>query len=359
MTTENSEELPYATGKSLRVFGKIRARAEDFQVEEVPVYAPEGRGEHLFVRFRKTDLNTPEAVRRIAQALGGDPREAGWAGLKDRHAVTTQWASFFKADPARALGLDLPGIQVLEAALHPHKIRTGHLRANRFAIRVRGAQADVATASQLLEQLAADGAPNYYGEQRFGREQSNLERARRWLLQGGPPPRDRFQRKLLASVLQSELFNRWLAARVRAGALGRPIAGDLMRKEDTGGVFVATDPELEAPRMQRWEISPTGPMFGAKMRWPEAEALRIEEELIASAGLDAERLERLRAVLPGTRRVARIRPEGLQWSADEEALELRFSLPKGAYATVILRELLKPDAPSGEPENGDELDGET
>jgi tRNA pseudouridine13 synthase len=344
MTAESSEELPYATVKSLRVLGKIRDQPQDFQVEEVPAYAPEGRGDHLFVRFRKTDLNTPEAVRRIATALGVDARAAGWAGLKDRRAVTSQWASFHRADAAAALALDLPGIRVLEAAPHPHKIRTGHLRANRFVILIRGAAAQSAVAGQLLAELALRGAPNYYGEQRFGRERGNLARARAWLLEGGAPPRDRFERKLIASTLQSEIFNQWLAARVLGGELDRPVQGDLMRKEDTGGLFVAEDPNDAAERMARWEISPTGPMVGAKMRWPAGESERRERALCERWGLLDERLAQLRSWLPGTRRVARVRPTETRIDEHEAGLELAFTLPKGAYATVILRELLKPDA---------------
>jgi tRNA pseudouridine13 synthase len=343
MTTDNSEELPYATGKSLRVFGKIRAQPEDFQVEEVPAYAPEGHGEHLFVRFSKTALNTPDAVRRIADALGVDPRDAGWAGLKDRWAVTTQWASFFRADAERARALALPGIHVLEARAHPHKIRTGHLRANRFAILIRGASDQAALAAQLLEMLAHRGAPNYYGEQRFGRDRQNLARARAWLIAGERAPRDRFQRKLFASTLQSELFNQWLADRVRRDELDRPVLGDLMRKEDTFGMFTAVDVEEAAQRMQRWEISATGPMFGAKMRWPEADALAIERALLERSEVTEDLLARQRAWLPGARRVARVRPEDVECRGVPVGIALRFTLPKGAYATVILRELLKPE----------------
>ncbi len=343
MTTDSSEELPYATVKSLRVLGKIRDQPQDFQVEEVPAYAPEGRGEHVFVRFQKTELNTPEAVRRIAEALGVDAREAGWAGLKDRRAVTSQWASFHRADPDAARALVLPGIEILEAARHPHKIRTGHLRSNRFLIRIRGAREHLAAAGQMLEQLSRLGAPNYYGEQRFGRDGANLTRARAWLLEGGPPPRDRFQRKLIASTLQSEIFNQWLAARVRTGALDRVVQGDLMRKEDSGGLFIASDVGEATERMQRWEISPTGPMLGAKMRWPEGEAERVERALCEHWGLTTERLEQLRTLLPGTRRVARIRPADVRLGEYPEGLEVAFTLPKGSYATVILRELLKPD----------------
>jgi tRNA pseudouridine13 synthase len=341
MSTESPDELPYATAKSLRVFGKIRQQPHDFQVDEIPAYEPSGSGDHLFVRFEKTGLNTPAAVTQLARALDSDPSQAGWAGLKDRHAVTTQWASFFRADAARARALELPGIRVLDAHPHPHKIRTGHLRGNRFRIRVVSGDDPLPIAEQVLAELASHGAPNYYGEQRFGIDDGNLERALRWLREGGPAPRDRFQRKLLVSTWQSSLFNRWLAARVARGELGRAREGDVMRKEDSGGIFVSDDLAADQLRMDGWEISPTGPMFGSKMRWPTGEAERVERALWAEHGLDEAVVSRLGALAEGTRRVARIRPAETQVSADAEGVVLAFVLPKGAYATVILRELLK------------------
>ena len=341
MSTESPVELPYATAKSLRVLGKIRQQPNDFRVDEIPAYTPSGNGDHLFVRFEKTGLNTPQAVAELARALDADPAQAGWAGLKDRHAVTTQWASLFGADPDRALALELPGVRVLEAHRHPHKIRTGHLRANRFRIRVVSAPEALPVAQQVIAELATTGAPNYYGEQRFGIDDGNLERALRWLREGGPPPRDRFQRKLLVSTWQSSLFNRWLAERVESTGLGRARAGDLMRKEDSGGMFVAEDLAAAQLRMDGWEISPTGPMFGSKMRWPEADAERFERALWAEHGLDDATVSRLGALAEGTRRVARIRPAETLVEGDADGVVLAFVLPKGAYATVILRELLK------------------
>jgi tRNA pseudouridine13 synthase len=342
MSTDSSEEHPYATGKSLRVFGKIRDRPDDFVVDELPAYEPLGHGDHLFVRFQKTGLNTQEAVRLIAAALGVDAGQAGYAGMKDRHAVTQQWASFFGAEPERALALELPAIRVLAAARHPHKIRTGHLRANHFKLLIRDAPAEqLETATQVFAELDRRGAPNYYGEQRFGRDRGNVAEARRFVLEDGPPPRDRFRRKLLASALQSEVFNHWLAGRLRAGTFDQPMLGDLMRKEDSGGMFVASEIEPARERMAGWEISPTGPMFGAKMRWPEGEARALEEQLCADFGFTEERMSRMRGLLPGTRRVARVRPEDVSIAAVPAGIELAFTLPKGAYATVILRELLK------------------
>lgn len=352
MTTQSSEQLPHATAKSLRVLGKIREGADDFQVDEIPAYAPEGRGDHLFVRFEKTDLSTPEAVRRIAEALGVRADQAGFAGLKDKRAVTTQWASFLGASPERASALTLPGITVREVARHPHKLRTGHLRANRFRLRIRGVQAGAdAIAREVLDPLARHGSPNYYGEQRFGGDGQNLARARAWIIERGPAPRARFDRKLLASVWQAELFNAWLAARLRDGTWRSAIHGDLMRKEDTGGLFTAEDAREAAERAERFEISATGPMFGADMRWPNHEARAREEALLAGAGLTQDRLRELRNIAPGTRRVARVRPEDVRVELESsDCLRLELTLPKGAYATVVLRELMKPDAASEAPD---------
>ena len=344
MSTEGPIILPYATAKSRRVLGKFREQVEDFQVDEVPAYAASGTGEHLFVRFEKSGLNTRDAVDSLARALQSDPRQAGFAGLKDRQAVTTQWASFFGVDPDAAAGLALPGIRVLEALRHPHKLRTGHLRANAFRIRLREAGSDaLPIARELLAELCRAGAPNYYGEQRFGHDAQNVPQALRWLRDGEPAPRDPWKRKLLVSAWQSGLFNRWLAERVERGELGRALAGDLMRKEDTGGLFVAEDVIDAQNRLDSWAISPTGPMFGTEMRWPAQDAERLERALWAELGLPDESLARVAKIAEGTRRVARIRPEGLELAADGDDLLLAFSLPKGAYATVILRELQKPE----------------
>lgn len=344
MTTLDSEQLPHATAKSLRVFGKVRQGAQDFQVDEIPAYVPEGRGDHLFVHFRKTDLSTPEAVRRIARALEVDAEQAGFAGLKDKHAITTQWASFFGASAELAARIELPGIEVLQASPHPHKLRTGHLHGNRFRLRVRDTQPGAASVARtLLDELQAHGSPNYFGEQRFGSAGDNLARAQRWIALRGAAPRSRFDRKLFVSVWQSSWFNAWLAQRMRDGSWRSAVHGDLMRREDSGGLFTADDLSDVQARAERFEISATGPIFGADMRWPNHAALAHERALLETTGVPAERLRELRKLAPGTRRVARIRPRDVQVIEEEGSLVLELTLPKGAYATVVLRELQKPD----------------
>jgi tRNA pseudouridine13 synthase len=335
-------QLPYATAKSLRTLGKIRCVPEDFQVDEVPAYPPAGHGGHLFVQFEKRSQTTREAVALLAKALGVNPRDVGVAGQKDKHAITTQWASFERASPEAALGVALPNLRVLAAVPHPHKLRTGHLRANRFVIVIREAS-DYEHAQAVLRQLEVDGVPNYYGEQRFGAGERNVARAQAMLLGQAPMPRDRFERKMLMSALQSSLFNEWLALRVTDGLYAQPILGDLLRKEDSGGLFINQDNADAMRRMQAWEISATGPMFGASMRRPEAEADTREQAVFQRSGLTQEVLAAHAKLGEGTRRAARVRIAEPQVEAVAEGLRLSFELPSGAYATTLLREVMKND----------------
>lgn len=337
--------LPYLTGDITPIAGRVRDRPEDFRVTEVPAYEPSGEGDHVLVRFRKAGLTTPQAVDRLAREVGADPRQAGWAGLKDRHAVTEQWASLFGTTPEAVLAAEVDGVAVLAAARHPHKLRTGHLRANVFELVVRGVPAErLGDLEEILGRLAAHGLPNAFGEQRFGRDGDNVARARRWLVEGGRAPRGRFERKLLVSALQADVFNRALAARMREGLLDRPVPGDLMKREDSGGLFVAPDPAEVAPRLARFEVSPTGPIVGPKMRWPEGEARAREEAAMAEARVPAEVLGRLGRSGPGSRRPYRVKVIEPSAEPRGDGVALRFTLPRGAYATALLREILKQDA---------------
>jgi len=321
--------------------GRIRERFEDFRVDEVPAFEPAGEGDHCLVHIEKTDLTTREAIKRLARALGVQPRDVGSAGMKDRRAVTTQWLSLPDVDPERARDASADGLRVLAAERHPKKLRTGQLRGNRFAIRVRGApSARVPDAAAVMTRLVERGLPNYFGPQRFGRDGKNVEHARAWLVDGGKAPRDRFQRKLLVSSLQSALFNDTVDARVREGRLGTVEEGDLLRKEETGGLFTSDDPAVDQPRADSWELSPTGPIFGPKMRWPTGAAERRERAQLEAAGIDDAILGRIGKAGPGTRRVVRLRPGDAGIEACEDGFLARFTLPAGSYATVLLREIL-------------------
>jgi tRNA pseudouridine13 synthase len=257
---------------------------------------------------------------------------------------------------------------VLASARHGNKLRTGHLAGNRFVIVLRDLACPVgealARAHAKVAVLAREGMPNFYGEQRMGHSGSTL--AAGWALAAGLdgrvtvqttdgvahqiPLRDRALRRLAASALQSELFNRVVAARLEAGTLRRVLPGDLCRKTDSGGSFVTDDPAREQERLERGEIELTGPMWGPKMMRPAGEAADVEAAALAQMGLDEAAFQRLGALAQGTRRALQVRPGELACAADDASLRLRFALPAGSFATVLLHELCGPggadDGPS-------------
>jgi tRNA pseudouridine13 synthase len=344
-TKRQAMPLPYLTAGVPPIEAQLRASPEDFVVDEIPAYAPSGEGNHVFAHIEKRGLTTRDAVQRMCNALDIDAREAGWAGLKDRHAVTRQWVSLAGTTPDDVRQLDIEGLRVLETAPHPQKLRTGHLRGNRFSIRLRGIEPSrMDDLRRVLSEMEAHGLPNYYGEQRFGREGDNAERALRWVRGEGRAPRAGFQRKLQMSALQSELFNRCVAERVETSTLGKVYAGDVMKKHESGGVFIAEDPLVEQPRADAWETSPTGPIFGAKMRWPEGEARAREEALLTEAGLTPAHFAQWKRVAPGTRRFVRVPLREIGLTVSDHTVTLEFTLPAGSYATILVREILKRDA---------------
>jgi len=335
-------DLPYLTAALPGTGGVLRTVPEDFVVDEVPAYTPSGAGDHVFVRIEKRGLTTAQAVQRISRTLDINERDVGVAGMKDRHAVTRQWLSLPPpVTPEQALALELEDVRVLEAARHAHKLRTGHVRANRFVLRVRGVVPDaVARAQAIMGVLARPpGAPNFYGEQRFGREGDNAARGRE-MLAGGKPPRDRKLARLLVSALQSELFNAWLTARMTDGLYARVLAGDVLRKLG-GGMFTCEDAATDEARLLAGELVVTGPMFGDKMRAAAGDAGAREDAILAAAGLARDSFASVRAIAEGTRRDASIQVGEPSVAADGETLEVAFTLPGGAYATTVMREVMK------------------
>jgi tRNA pseudouridine13 synthase len=338
--------------------GLIKRAPEDFVVEELPAYEPSGEGTHLFVRFEKKNLTTDAAVRIITKALGIEMRDVGIAGMKDKVAVTTQWVSV--PAPAKAVDLEerakalvLENIKVLDAKRHGNKLKTGHLKGNRFDILVRDVDADaVAGIMAAMERFSKEGVPNLFGLQRFGKEGDNAQRARAWLTGKERAPGDPRLRRFHFSALQSAVFNAVLDARVADGTWNKAVLGDLLKKEDTGGIFVCTDVQADLERADRGEVCPTGPIVGARMRSAEG-AIKELEERLAAPFLEGVDLERARSLGEGTRRALRLRLTGCSVAqvmnskgvpGDDESdyreqpgsLRVQFVLPKGAYATTVL-----------------------
>lgn len=329
----------------------FRSAPEDFIVDEIPAYSPSGKGEHLFVTIRKTGWTTLDAVRRIASALEVDARGAGFAGMKDKHAITSQTLSFplpIAKSPeeavARAKGIS--GIEILGFSRHENKLKPGHLVGNRFRITLRGLDAEGASTIRAhLETIKKTGVPNAFGPQRFGRDGENPERALAFVRGETRGPKDRREQRLLFSALQSLLFNRVLEEREREGTWCSVLPGDLAKKHDTGGLFLvpADGPErIDAEeRAIAGGISPTGPMFGAKMRWPEGAPKELEKRVRDASLGSLERLEGLRHLGEGTRRALRmmvsdLTTETLNEGKSGHSLAVCFVLPKGGYATTVL-----------------------
>jgi tRNA pseudouridine13 synthase len=319
---------------------------ETFTVEEIPAYAPSGEGTHLFLWIEKRGLTTFDAIARIARGLGLAPRDVGYAGLKDRHALTRQWLSVPGVLPARALEIADADLKVLMATPHPHKLRLGHLRGNRFEVTLTGNATDAEREAlrARFAALAASGVPNKFGAQRFGADGDNAA-AGLALLRGERRERDKRRRRLLLSALQSAVFNRALELRAASGGLAEVRRGDVLQKTDSGGLFVSLDPAVDQPRVDRGEVIPTGPLPGGReIEPPEGTPARaIDDEAIAAVGATREDFTRAGRELPGARRSVLLKPGDAAIelaSAPDSAVLLRFTLPSGSYATVFVDAVL-------------------
>ncbi|HEX9619732.1 MAG TPA: tRNA pseudouridine(13) synthase TruD [Polyangiaceae bacterium] len=321
------------------VGGCIGEAPDDFVVDEIPLYEASGSGQHLFVRVRKRSMTTPELCHAVARAAGVNERDIGYAGLKDRHAVTTQWLSLPAAgvDPER---WDLPdGVEVLAVRLHENKLRTGHLAANAFDIRVVGAgEGGAERAGAVVAFLIEQGVPNYFGPQRFGGGGTNLAAALDWARAGLPRTR-RFKAKLWPSVLQAEVFNRYLTSRLALGT-DRLLDGEVVRLDRTTRWFVVDDPEKERPRLHARDVHLTGPVFGPRAPRAARRGAALELAALGELELSDADLARLGKLAPGTRRDLFMRPTGAAIEPGVDAsFRVCFSLPAGGYATQVIGEI--------------------
>jgi tRNA pseudouridine13 synthase len=301
----------------------MKSCPDDFRVVEIPAIEPAGDGEHLWLRVEKTGLGSPAVAAELARAFAVAEVAVGYAGMKDKHAVTEQWFSVQTPRAADALP-SLPGVRVLEATRHQRKLRRGELAGNRFDVVLRNVAGDAW--AQRLAEIRDTGVPNYFGPQRFGTD--NLERALAWL----PERRRRriapFRAGLHLSVLRSFLFNEVLAARVRAGNWRILIGGDVAAEVPRADV--AEDPADPA------EAVPTGPLWGRGRPPAHGEALALETAALAPYQGVCEGLEH--AGLTQERRSLVLRPAGLRWHRQGDLVTVAFALPPGGYATVMLAE---------------------
>jgi tRNA pseudouridine13 synthase len=323
--------------------GRLRTTAEDFLVEELLGFAPAGSGQHLLLKVIKRDANTQWVARALARAAGCRPGDVGYAGLKDRRAIAVQWFSVPR--PRHSVswpGLAGEGFEVLEAHAHHRKLPRGALAGNRFAIRVHAGAARGATLAGRLapriEILSARGVPNYFGAQRFGRAGANL------LPDGAAlPPVGSPQRGFVLSAARSLLFNAVLAARVEAGSWEQLLEGEIVNLDGRGSIFAADPADALLPaRCARLEIHPTGPLWGAGSPPCAGPVLALESRVAAEFVHACARCAD--AGLRQERRSLRLRIAALEMSTEPDAVLLRFELPRGCFATSVLRELIEPSA---------------
>ena len=333
--------LPHAQGEP-KLRGILKGQPEDFIVDEVLSFSPSGKGEHTLIRLEKKSETTDQLVRALARFAGIKPRDVGYAGLKDRQAITRQWFSLpgstgsmpdwsqFHSDSYR----------VLEVTRNDRKLRRGAIQLNRFYLLLRDLSGDVSELAERLDYITQKGVPNYFGPQRFGRDGQNVSRARALL--ADPSLRvSPYHRGLYLSAARSELFNQILANRVRKGLWNRAVEGDLFMFQGSK-TFFGPEPISETllTRLNQGEIHPSGPLIGRDPSHAQAEARSIEESVLAEhsdlvQGLCREGLET-------QRRPFRLMPRDLHWEVESAGiLRLSFDLPAGSYATTVLRELIE------------------
>jgi len=334
--------LPYITKDLQGIGGKIRQQTNHFVVEEIPTYDPQGVGNHLYVNITKENLTTREIQLRLADLFEIKPEEVGKAGLKDKYAVTTQTFSVLfndRASPEEIMPIienNIP-VKVNWAKYHNNKIRAGHLQGNRFTILLTQADGSVEEAKSIADRINETGLPNFYGVQRTGEEGENVYQG--WLiLKKKKRLGNRWLRKYLLSSYQSYLCNRYLVKRIEKELFTKILPGDIAKKHETGGLFWVEDSEIDQQRFDSKEISFTAPMFGYKMSKPKEESLALEEEILAEMGLDVQEFRAQR--VKGTRRIGRVLPQ-ITVSDHVDGIQLEFSLPKGGFATTLLREFMK------------------
>ncbi len=331
--------LPLAFGAPL-LSASIRSTPEDFQVDELPAFEATGEGEHLLLDIRKRGANTVAVAKQLAQWAGLPEMAVSYAGQKDRHAVTTQRFSVHlpKRVAPDLAALESDEVQVLASTWHNRKLQRGALAGNRFKLVLRGLQGDAAAIDERLQLIAARGLPNWFGEQRFGRDGGNVPAALQ-MFAGRRVRKD--QRSMLLSAARSALFNRVLAARVEQGNWDTGLEGEVWMLDGSRSVF-GPEPmsEVLAERLARFDIHPSAPLWGIGelrstevARALEEQALSDEQALALRAGLEE-------AGLKQERRALRLRPALMQhqWLA-ADVLELSFALPPGCYATAVLHEL--------------------
>ena len=320
--------------------GKIRSTPEDFIVKENLAFEASGTGEHAFLQIEKTGENTDYVARQLARFANVRQRDVSYAGLKDRHAVTTQWFSVWlpgKADPDWSQ-FETDSMKVLHSVRHARKLKRGVLSGNSFKIIIRDWQGDKDKTIGQLESIKANGIANYYGSQRFGNEGQNVNKALA-MFQGARVGRE--QRSLYLSAARSYLFNQILAYRVIRQSWNQPVAGDTYMFDLSHSCFKSELPDAEIiRRLAVKEIHSTGALWGRGEAGLSTDALSLEQAIVDAYPELSKGL--IDCAVDIDRRALRVNVQDLHWQfVNDTTLELGFTLPAGSYATSVLREIIE------------------
>ena len=315
----------------------LKAECADFVVKEQLGYDMSGDGEFVAVKVRKTDCNTLFVGEQLAKFAGISARNMSYAGLKDRKAVTEQWFSLqMPGQPTPDFSqFSLEGVEILDVTRHQRKIRIGSLQGNHFEILLRNTE-ETDELKVRLDFLAKNGFPNYFTEQRFGRDGNNLTQALRWA-NGEIKVKDRNKRSFYLSAARSEIFNLIVAKRIELGLAQQVLNGDILQLNGSHSWFVVNESEDLAQLQQRLaqqDVLLTAPLIGEE----EKSAVDFEHEIFAQhqALFALMRQERMKAA----RRPILMQPQQFQWQFEPNGLRLQFDLPAGSYATALIRELV-------------------
>lgn len=315
--------------------GRLRHTAADFAVTEVLGFEPDGLGEHDYLWLEKTDANTTWVARKLAEYANIPARDVGFAGMKDRHAVTRQWFSIRRPGGTAAdwPALDIEGVRVLEISRNTRKLRRGAHAGNRFCIVLRDVDGAADQLDERVASIAHGGVPAYFGEQRFGRDCGNPQLARRFFA-GRRLSRDK--RSIALSAARAWLFNHVLQQRVDAHSWDKLEAGDIAILDGTGSIFPVEEPDAELlQRCAELDLHPTGPLWGKDAGSSETERTIIEQFPELARGLEKH--------TKASRRGLRLAVRDFSASLDAThcTLTLEFYLARGGFATAVLRELLE------------------
>ncbi|NPA73323.1 MAG: tRNA pseudouridine(13) synthase TruD [Epsilonproteobacteria bacterium] len=338
--------------------------SRDFVVDEVPLYEPSGEGEHLMLKIRKKDMTTWEMIQKLSEVLGCKVRDIGYAGLKDKDGLTSQYVTVYKKYEKNLSHLNDNKIKILQKSYHVNKLKIGHLKGNNFFIRLKKVNnVDAKKIEEILNIIQKIGSPNYFGYQRFGIEKNNFEIGKEILL-GKKNIKNKKKREFFINAYQSHIFNLWLSKRVEISKIFNSfnikelknlfvypdeliekikeqknffkiLPGDIAHHYPYGKAFECLDIRYEAERFVKKEITITGLLAGKKAKRAVNEAGEIEKDFISEIEENMNKMH-------GSRRFAWIFPQIIshKYKKEDAQFELSFFLPKGAYATVLLEEII-------------------